>query len=454
MTITEQLVDWAWRLDLTDVPAEVQHSATRHLLDGTGTAIAGYRRRTVPYAVAVAERTPIPSESTVIGLGRKLPAAQTAFANGTLIHALDFDDTHAGGLVHATATVLPAAFAVGERSAATGDSVLAAAIAGLETVTRIGRAVPHGFHNRGFHATSVCGVFAAALVASRLGGLSEDQAVNALGIAGSQASGSLEFLSDGSSTKQLHPGWSALAGITAADLAAAGATGPATILEGGSGLYRSYTGQPVDESAVLGGLGHDWETTSITIKPYPVCQLSHASLDALNSLREQIEDTGHIETIEFRVPEESVPVVCEPRSTKLDPRTAYEAKFSLAWDAAVLLVDGRIGVSTFDDLNRPEVRSLAERVEYRSYRSETVPAAAPGMVIVRLQDGRQLEIEIPASRGGPDNPLPDADLRAKFIENCGPHMSDPDTIAGLILDLGNVGDLSDLLASTTVQEDH
>lgn len=453
MTITEQLVDWAWTLDVAQVPAEVRHAAGRHFLDGTGTAVAGYRYQAATYAAAVAERTPAPPESTTIGSGRRLPAAQAAFTNGTLVHALDFDDTHAGALVHATAAVLPATYAAGERAGADGSTLLGAAIAGFETVTRIGRAVPHGFHSRGFHATSVCGVFAAALVASRLTGLSAIQAVNALGIAGSLASGSLEFLSDGSSTKQLHPGWSALAGITAADLAAAGATGPATILEGEYGLFRAYTGKSVAESAVLDGLGEDWETSKITIKPYPLCQLSHASLDALSQLRGDIGDAELIETIEFRIPQASVPIVCEPHSTKLEPRTPYEAKFSLAWDAAALLVDGQIGVATFDDLDRPEVRDLAKRVSYESYETATVPASAPGRVEVRLRDGRQLTAETPSSRGGPDNPLTDQELVAKFVDNCGPATSDPAGLANEILDLAGIADLSKLLSRTTVRED-
>lgn len=452
MTITERLVDWAWRLDLSQVPSSVRHTAGRHLLDGTGTAIAGFRREAAPYALAAAGRTPMPSESTVIGSGRKLPAAQAAFVNGTLVHALDFDDTHAGALVHATAAVLPAAFAAGERAGADGAAILVAAIAGFETVTRIGRAIPHGFHARGFHATSVCGVFAAALVASRLGGLSQTQTVQALGIAGSQASGSLEFLSDGSSTKQLHPGWSALAGITAADLAAAGATGPATILEGTSGLYRMYTDRLVDDGAVLDGLGQDWETTRITIKPYPVCQLSHASLDALGRLHDQIGDPALIEAIEFDIPDDSILVICEPSRSKLDPRSPYEAKFSLAWDAAALLLDGQIGVSTFDDLDRPDVRDLAKRVRYRGYQSTTVPAEAPGSVSVRLQDGSRLTARVESSRGAPDNPLSDAELKAKFVDNCGIGISDPDRLADALLDLTKVSDFSALLAQTTVQE--
>ena len=452
MTITRQLVEWAWQLDLNQVPARVQHAACRHLLDGTGTAIAGLRYQAVPYVLSVAEQTPSPPESTVIGTGRKLPSAYAAFANGALVHALDYDDTHAGALVHATATVLPAAFAVGERTLADGNSILTAAISGFETVARIGRAVPHGFHRRGFHATSVCGVFSAALVASRLEGLSETEAVNALGIAGSQASGSLEFLSDGSSTKQLHPGWCSLAGVTASRLASAGATGPDTILEGPYGLYRSYAGESVEPESVLDGLGSEWETSKITIKPYPVCQLSHASLDALSQLLGEIPDLAMIEAIDFDIPNESIPVVCEPNSSKIRPRSAYEAKFSLAWTAAVLLVDGLVDILSFVDLDRSEVRDLASRVHYRGYDCGTVPANAPGRVTVSFREGTRLTAETPASRGGPNDPLTDSQLKKKFFDNCGPEVADPDAIADGILGLKEVQDLTNILVHTTIPE--
>src|SRR5262249_38535558 len=177
--------------------------------------------------------------------------------------------------------------------------------AGFGGVTRLGAATRPAFPARGFHATSVCGTFASALAAGRLYGLREDAAVHALGVAGSFAAGSLEFLADGSSTKQLHPGWAAHAGLVAARLAAAGASGPETVLEGESGLYRAYAGQAVQPEMLVRGLGETWETARTTIKPYPACQLSHASLDAL---REAAVPAADVAGVHFRVPEEAAAI--------------------------------------------------------------------------------------------------------------------------------------------------
>ena len=227
----------AWGTAPVDVPGEVRAAAARHLLDGVGTAIGGLRAGTVAAAVEVARGLGGPPEATLFGTTERIGAPAAALATGALVHALDFDDTHAGGLVHATAVVLPAAFAVGEQVGATGREVLDAAVVGYETVCRVAAAAPHGFHARGLHATMVAGVFSSALVAARLLGLDAARAVDALGIAGSQSGGLLAFLHTGASTKQLHPGFASHAGILAARLAAAGASGPANVFDGPDGLY-------------------------------------------------------------------------------------------------------------------------------------------------------------------------------------------------------------------------
>lgn len=417
---TELFVRWAWSLRIDDIPQEVRRAARRHALDGLGTALAAARLDAAPYALAVARELGGPAEAQIIG-GERTSAAAAALANGMLMHALDYDDTHADSLVHVTVSVLPAALAAAERSGASGARLLEAIVAGSELVTRLGAAVRHGFHARGFHATSVCGVFSSTLAASLLEGLSQEDAVSALGIAGSFASGSLQFLEDGTETKPLHPGWAAHAGILAARLAAAGASGPTRILEGASGLFRAYAGQEVGADAVVNGLGARWETTRITLKPYPACQLSHATLDAVRIARERIRSVADIEAIYVEVPEESAAIVCDPVASKLKPRTPYDAKFSLQWCVATLLINGRLDVGSFteDRLDRPEVLALAARVRHRAYASSVVAASAPGRIEVRMRDGRVQRAEVPTSNGAPSSPLSDADVFRKLAENVG-----------------------------------
>lgn len=450
MTAAETFADWALELRAADVPEDVRHAACRHLLDGLGCAVAAARTDAAPYASALAagER----GGATIVGLGHRVPAHVAALANGTLVHALDFDDTHTEALVHATAAVLPAAFAVGEQAGASGEDVLAACVAAYETVVRLGAAVRHGFHGRGFHATSVCGVFAAALASAKLMNLSAAQTVSALGVAGSAAAGSLEFLATGSSTKQLHPGLAGMNGVVAARLAAAGAEGPASIFEGSNGLFRAYLGAEVSAGDLTDGLGSRWETSRITIKPYPACQLSHAALDAASVLRGQVGDLEDVREIRVSLPAESIAIVCEPFEAKLRPRTPYEAKFSLQYSIASLLVDGSLGLEAFSpgSLERPAVLELARRVVVVERPHDGAPADAPGVVDFVLATGAVRGFRVERSRGGPDWPPSDDELVAKFTANVGSDRAA--SVAKRMLNLEGEAGIGALLAETTLQD--
>ncbi|MFI7052141.1 MmgE/PrpD family protein [Streptosporangium canum] len=436
MTVAAELARWA--LDLRGIPGDVAPAVRRHLLDGLGVAVAAARSGAARPAVDVASALGGPPEATIIGAG-KVGAPAAALANGTLVHALDFDDTHAGGLVHATAPVLPAVLAVGEEVSASGAEVAVALAAGLETICRLGTAVPHGFHARGLHATSVCGVFAATLAAARLYRLPPDQAVNALGIAGSQAGGLLESVDTGASTKQLHPGLAAQSGVLAARLAAAGATGPASVFEGRYGLYGALAGRRVGGAAVLAGLGERWELTRITIKPYPVCQLSHAALDAAGRLRPRLGGRD-VDEIVVEIHPDAAQFVCGPGRER--PASAYAAKFSLPWCLAALLVDGALTVATFDDLDRPEVVALAARVRHELIDFGGVAACQPGRVSALLADGSRVAAAVERSGGGPDDPALDELVRAKAAANLG-----DETIAATVDELERLPDLTSLMAA-------
>lgn len=444
-TAAGRLAAWATSLRNDDVPADVRRTAALHLLDGIGCAIAGRDEPAARAAVDVACLTTAPTEATVIGHGIRLPAAAAALANGALVHALDFDDTHPGGLVHATAAVLPTALAVGEEVGASGAEILTAAVAGYEAVCAIASVVPHGFHQRGFHATSVCGVFASALVAARLYGLPADVAVHALGIAGSSAAGSLEFLRTPATTKQLHPGIAAQAGITAARLARAGATGPATIFEGVHGLFHAYLGADVRDADLFGAdLGRRWQLPTIRLKPFPACQLSHATLHAAGQARVKLADgwVDRLGRITTWLPEESLPIVAEPVDAKRRPATPYEAKFSVQWSTAAMLLDGVVSPATYapDGLGRPDVLAVADAIDVVGVKADTVAADAPGRIRIELDGVEPLDVEVGAHHGV------DADFaRQKLVANGG-----TDDLATALLSLDDLGPggLTAVLAAT------
>ncbi|TAM92516.1 MmgE/PrpD family protein [bacterium] len=418
-TIAQAYASWGSALSFDDVPGDVVRDAHLRFLDSIGVALACFGEE---FARAVVASLLAPGgRSTVIGSGVKFSEADAAFANGTFIHGLDFDDTHTTAIVHASACIVPTALGVGESVGASGQDVLTAAVLGWETVVRIGAAAAGRFHDRGFHASGVAGAFAAALVAGKLYGLNADQLTNALGIVGSQAAGIFEYLADGSWVKRIHPGWAAHCGIYAARMARAGFTGPKSVFEGRFGLYNTHVGEGnYDLDTAVAGLGSTWETPRISYKPYPCCHYNHAFLDCVaNVQRDASLRTQDIARIICHISERQIPIVCEPVAAKLRPRTDYDAKFSLQFCVAAMLVHGRVDMMTFseENLRSADILELAAKVEYRVDPASRFPATFPGRITVETVDGTTLEAAQDFNRGGPDLPIAAAEIEEKFRRN-------------------------------------
>jgi len=453
MTIARDFVEWAWGVSPSDIPDPVRRRTALHTLDGLGTALAAARMEVAPFAVPVARSLGAGTEASILGSVERASAAGAALANGVLLHSLDFDDTHTAGLVHSTAMTLPAALAVAQREGRSGADLIRALVLGHELAGRLSRAAPHGFHTRGFHATSVCGPFTAALVSCMLSGLTVDQTVAALGIAGSQSSGSMEFLATGASTKQIHPGWSSLAGVIAAGLAAQGALGPDTIIEGERGLFALFAAVEPDLGSILADLGDQWQIESVAIKPYPACHLMHRVLDVGQQLRLRV-DLDQVRDVLVRVPAESVPIVCSPEGTKQRPRSPYEAKFSVQWSLAAMLVDGEIGVDTYrgDRIDRADVHRLSTLVRYEPVDGDVPAAEEPGDVTVWLADGSRVrmrsdDVAFGAGAGAGAGAGLRADVLAKFRLNAGVAERAAERVVAAVLDLEAVADLKELAAA-------
>ncbi|WP_328673937.1 MmgE/PrpD family protein [Streptomyces sp. NBC_00328] len=408
---------WAGRLTLEQVPSVVRRAARRQLLDGIGCLLAALRKGAAAPALAAARGLGGPREAAVPGTTELIGAPAAALATGALVHALDFDDTHPGALVHATAAVLPALLTTAQHTAATGAHVLTAAVAGYETAVRVGLAAPYRFHARGLHATQVASVFAAPVTAAVLHGTSVPVLTHALGLAGSSAGGLLEFLDAGSDTKTLHPGLAAHAGLLALRLATAGAEGPDTVLEGRYGVYAALAGHPVTAARVAGDLGEMWHAPAVAAKRHPCCRLMHPALDAARVLHGELAG-AEVASAVVDVPPGAVPIVCEPVEPRRAPRTPYEAKFALPYSTALMLLDGRITLDSYDReaRARPDATALASRVTHREHPWQGPDAEAPGRIRVRTTDGRELAAEIP---GGYRPPPSTEEVLVKFHANAG-----------------------------------
>lgn len=420
-TISMQIGQWAASVTLSDVPDEVVERALLHVLDCIGLAYAAapfdFAKRAL---AAVSEFGTGPA--AVIGHTVTLPPRDAALINGILVHGLDYDDTHLPGVVHASGSAFPTALGVAARRRLPGSDLLLGYILGVEVAARIGAAANSGFHKQGFHPTGLVGAFGCAVAAARLGGLNAAGIATAQGFTGSVASGSMEFLATGASTKRAHPGWAAFCGMTAAEFARHGFETPPAVYEGRDGLYALHTplGHDVDLSKAVADLGGTWEMLKVGIKPYPVCHFTHAFADAALALRQQHNLTvDDIESVTCLVPDPIVPVVCEPAAAKLLPRSDYDAKFSLPYIVATVLNRGRFTLDELEDeaLHDQTTLALATRVRYELDPAATFPKAFHGEVVIRTKDGRELRHREDTNRGSETRPLPAEDIVAKYYDN-------------------------------------
>ena len=419
--ISATLGAFAHDLDITRIPAPVVERAKLHLLDCFGIALASTGFDFAQRAANALRGLGGEGAYPVIGFDMALPVRDQALLNGTLIHGLDFDDTHTGGVIHASASALAAALAQGLRFDASGAELLTAYLIGVETSARIGQAAKGAFHSRGYHPTGLVGVFGAALAAGKLAHLTPKQLQDAQGIALSQSSGSLEFLSDGAWTKRMHPGWAASSGITAAALAKEGFMAPSAPYEGRYGLFNLYLGQDHDADLAMctAGLGQAWELENVGFKPYPACHFNHAFADATLALMQQGMTTENVASVTAFIHPTQAAVVCEPLDKKQRPDSAYEAQFSIPYIVARTL---KVGKFTLDDLE-PEAYSdgetlaIASNVDWREDADTAFPRYYSGKLEARLKDGRVLEHREAVNRGSDANPLSSGDIEAKFWSN-------------------------------------
>jgi len=244
--------------------------------------------------------------------------------------------------------------------------------------------------------------------------------VNALGLCASTAAGSLEFLTDGTWAKRIHGGWAAHSGLAATELAAAGFSGPRGALDGRFGLYRSHLGEDGDWSAVTRDLGKRWHLLDTALKPYPCCHFNHAFIDAALELRRANRlAASDVTGVTCWVAEREMPVVCDPRPSKIRPQSDYDAKFSLPYAVACALVRGAVGIDDFegDAIDDPAVLDLARRVECVADPHTDYPRRFPGRLRVDCNDGRQLQHDEPINRGSAERPLSNDEVEAKFLAN-------------------------------------
>jgi 2-methylcitrate dehydratase PrpD len=399
-TIAETLADFAIRTRPAGDSA-LQRRMEIYALDTLAVTLAG----TVAPSSAPMTRVILSArgkpEATVMAVGRVTAAWDAALANGTFAHALELDDDHRVAVLHPGAVVVPAALAAAEAAGASGLTFLHALLIGYEVVCRVGEVFRGSQFYHGLHPTALCGVFGAAAAAATAMGLGRDAFVNALGIAGTQASGLIEWRADGSWIKRLHPGRAAQSGILAARLAQEGFTGPATIFEGDGGFFNAYSfGEAIDKEAVTRGLGSDFRAFGTAIKPYPCCRFEHGAIDLAIEARNGGVAPTDIEAVAVRIYRTDV------LSYHHEPKNAVDAQFNVPYAVAVALLRGHVGLADFTDaaIRAPEVLALSRRVTVTEDADYTAkyPAEYWVELAIKLRDGSERRFLSQCPSGDPE----------------------------------------------------
>jgi 2-methylcitrate dehydratase PrpD len=452
--ISEQIAELSVGLSYEDLPKKVRRRAANLLLDLLGSMIGSKNIVTSRIATELALELGGPEESSVIGRGRKVAAPNAAFANAIQGYAFDFADDHNESNAHPSVATIPASLAVGEKLGASGREVIEAIALGNEVVCRLGSAFLGKTYYQGFHPSSTCGTFGAAVSAAKLLKLDVQQTVHAQGIAGSQVGGLMAWNTSGSYTKRLQAGHPAMVGIISALMAQKGFDGPPEIIEGVDGFMQAYSYQrQYDTSLITDGLGDEWTFADSSIKVYPCCRYSAGHLDAcLDLVAKHAPDWRKIKHIQIRSSDYTIRLLAMPR--KRDPQNIVDTQFSMPWQAAIALIDGKIDPSTFteENIHRPDVRELMAKVDWEVDEEfeRRYPEHYSCAVTITMDDGAEYTSVVDDPKGDYRNPVTQEELEDKFRGLAGRELDETrvESIVSLVKNLQDVDDIGELFSLT------
>jgi 2-methylcitrate dehydratase PrpD len=416
---TVKLAQFISETDERKIPKEAFSLAKRAVLDYTGVALAGSNEPAVSILSEYVKQMGASTESGVIGRGFGTSAELAAWVNGTSGHVLDYDDTDSiasGYNMHPSVPILPAVFALGEKSQASGRDLLAAYVIGFEVEARLGAVIGAVNSESGWHPTSVLGTMAAAAASARILRLKREEAQIALGIAASLTNGLMRNF--GTMTKPMHAGNAARHGVVSALLAQRGFTATPDITEGEFGYCHLFSSGKVCgmEERDL-DLGEIWNIVTIgfAFKPYPSCRDTHGCVDAALDLRKKYDIAA----------DQIASVICHVSSKQArilrfsNPRNGTEARFSMPYCIGTALLRGRLALEDFEDerVFIPEVKNLLPKIRLVPLErgaGETSPSSQE--VIIKLKNGAEYARQVAEPKGDPRNPMSDEELIEKFRE--------------------------------------
>ncbi|ABG05651.1 MmgE/PrpD [Rubrobacter xylanophilus DSM 9941] len=399
----EELAAFLAELRYEDLPQETVSRTEELFLDWAGSALAGGRERPVRVIERVARKLGAREGSCeVLAFGWRTSPLFAALVNAASSHAVEQDDVHNGAVLHPGAVVFPAALAAAQEAGASGRELVTAAVAGYEAGVRVGEFLGRS-HYRVFHTTGTAGTLAAAAATAHVLGADEEEMVDALGSAGTQAAGLWQFLAEGADSKQLHAAKAASDGLLSAYLAREGLRGARGILEGEKGMAAGMS-EDAEPERLVAGLGERWAVLETSFKVHASCRHSHPAADALIAgMRENGLAAEDVEVVRARVHAGALEVLGDVA----EPESVHQAKFSMGFVLALVAIRGRAGIEDFSEetLRDGKIRAFARKVEM--VLDPEVDGAYPerwiGLVDIRTKDGRTITSRVDVPRGDPGN---------------------------------------------------
>ena len=449
--MTEKFAEFCEQLRYEDLPHDVIKRTKLLILDTVGIIIrARHDAESTSSLVSAIEKLEMSNGSCqVFSDNKSYSPSAAALLNGTLAHSLDFDDTHAEASLHSSAPILAAALAAAEMNKSSGQQLITACVVGYEIQIRLGLAGGSSSnYKKGFHPTATCGIFGAAAAAGYLMGLTKEQYISAFGIALSQSAGSMQFLTDGAWTKRSHVGQAAQNGLSCAIMAAEGFKGPSKAFEGQWGYFHSYASGGDMEKAI-DGLGKKFETLNLGVKPYPSCRYSHAAIDGIIELKNELGfSTAELDDIDIGLSETALNIIGYPLSDKQNPKSVVDGQFSMPFCAAVTVKSGGLKWDDYKNhLNDRDTLSLCNKIKVSPDKDaeECCPEYMSAKVKVVVK-GKKYEKFVKIPKGEPENFMEDSEFISKFRSLTEPYLSNEriDQLTGSMLKLDQSNNINSI----------
>src|SRR3981081_3447184 len=413
VSVAEQLVDRILTIAPERLPDAMRQKCEDLAVDVIGLCLTARNQDYVKSALAGCDDD---GPCSAIGHARTLSAASAAFVNGTAAHGEDFDDTFEGGPVPAGAVIVPALTAACERNTADGAAAQRGIAFGVEVLCRLSTVAPKATHKAGFHPTAVFGAMGAAAGVAAALGLGIRQTVDGRGIAGSMASGIIEYLAEGAWTKRMHAGWAAQSGLRAALLARAGFNGPRTVFEGTHGLFHGCARTTQGNYDLLvGDFGSRWVAETLAFKLYPCGTMTHPYIDCARRLAARGLKAADIKEMICEVGEGTGHRLWGALGVQQRPPNGYGAKFSTPYCIAAGFVRRNVGLDSFTDaaVKDRAVLDVAAKVRYVVDPKTPYPDNFTGHIRAVMADGSVIEERQPHMRGGAHETLSPQDIADK-----------------------------------------